>query len=183
LDRFIFIRSLNRQPGGKKLQIPLSSRQAIWLGSKARGGKIVDYLTDEQRSYRGKSPVGLGSGFAQGPFPLDRALGGGLILHQIGAIPRANSLLLLPQVFFIGIEVAKGNNGNQPQNQGFFERPAVLNGTQGQEKDVQHKQKPMHRAKITYKKGLPPHVFQGHGNEKENQKRQTFGQCKQAKSP
>jgi hypothetical protein len=46
---------------------PLGSRQAIWLCSKARGGKIVDYLTDEQRSYGDKEPVELGADLQCGP--------------------------------------------------------------------------------------------------------------------
>ncbi len=45
-------------PSGTNYKYPLGSRQAIWLCSKARGGKIVDYLTDEQRSYGDKEPPG-----------------------------------------------------------------------------------------------------------------------------
>ncbi len=46
---------------GTNYKYPLGCRQAIWLCSKARGGKIVDYLTDEQRSYGDKEPVELGA--------------------------------------------------------------------------------------------------------------------------
>jgi hypothetical protein len=52
---------------GTNYKYPLSSRQAIWLRSKARGGKIVDYLTDEQRSYGDKEPVELGADLQFGP--------------------------------------------------------------------------------------------------------------------
>jgi hypothetical protein len=43
-----------RITSGTNYKYPLSSGQAIWLRNKARGGKIVDYLTDEQRSYGDK---------------------------------------------------------------------------------------------------------------------------------
>jgi hypothetical protein len=52
---------------GTNYKYPLSSRQALWLRSKAREGKIVDYLTDEQRSYGGKEPVELGADLQFGP--------------------------------------------------------------------------------------------------------------------
>jgi hypothetical protein len=51
---------------------PLGSRQAIWLCSKARGGKIVDYLTDEQRSYGDKEPLELGADLQFGPLANQR---------------------------------------------------------------------------------------------------------------
>jgi hypothetical protein len=52
---------------GTNYKYPLGSRQAIWVCSKARGGKIVDYLTDKQRSYGDKEPVELGADLQFGP--------------------------------------------------------------------------------------------------------------------
>ncbi len=55
---------------GTNYKYPLGCRQAIWLCSKARGGKIVDYLTDEQRSYGDKEPLELGADLQFGPLAL-----------------------------------------------------------------------------------------------------------------
>lgn len=51
---------LKMPPGVTNYKYPLGSRQVIQLCSKARGGKIVDYSTDEQRSYGDKAPEELG---------------------------------------------------------------------------------------------------------------------------
>jgi hypothetical protein len=67
-QRAIFV--LKIIASGTNYKYPLSSGQAIWLCSKARGGKIVDYLTDEQRSYGDKAPVELGADLQFGPIVL-----------------------------------------------------------------------------------------------------------------
>jgi uncharacterized membrane protein len=64
---------------GTNYEYPLGPWQAIWLCGKARGGKIVDYLTDEQRSYADKAPVELGSDLQFGP------LGPALFYHNVTA--------------------------------------------------------------------------------------------------
>jgi hypothetical protein len=61
------VKAQESSTSGTNYKSPLSSRQAIWLRSKAKGGKIVDYLTDEQRSYGDKEPVELGADLQFGP--------------------------------------------------------------------------------------------------------------------
>jgi hypothetical protein len=62
-----YIRIFALLTSGTNYKYPLGCRQAIWLCSKARGGKIVDYLTDEQRSYGDKEPLELGADLQFGP--------------------------------------------------------------------------------------------------------------------
>jgi hypothetical protein len=60
----------SQRTSGTNYKYPLGCGQAIWLCSKARGGKIVDYLTDEQRSYGDKEPLELGADLQFGPLVL-----------------------------------------------------------------------------------------------------------------
>jgi hypothetical protein len=60
VDRFVFSEK-RKATSGTNYKYPLGCRQAIWVCSKARGGKIVDYLTDKQRSCGDKEPLGFGA--------------------------------------------------------------------------------------------------------------------------
>jgi hypothetical protein len=62
--------TIQQLTSGTNYKYPLGSRQVIWLYCKAIGGKIVDYLTDEQRSYADKKPVELEADLQFGPLAI-----------------------------------------------------------------------------------------------------------------